>query len=213
MFDDKITPKLHLVLHYPQLIREMGPVAPMSMMKFESAHKSLKTIGKKAGNFKNITKTISYRKEAEFIYNGFTYQNELKFGKMSTIDLTMFSHSDKEAINVFVEENEEIVEVDWFKMNGLKYRRGLAMIINGFVYSIENILIINEKCYFLCYRFDSVVFHSFTHSIVVERGAKIEVSVFEFEQLTQKQPYEIKDVNGKYHIFATTLNVTNILKH
>lgn len=190
----------------------MGPVAYMSMMSFESEHKSLKTFGRNANNFKNITKTIAYKKEAEFVYNGFTYQNKLSFGKVLATDLASFSDDERAAISPLLEPNEHPNEVQWFKMNGLTYRRGLAMIIDYCVCSIERILIMNEKCFLYCHRFDSLTFCSFTHSIVVEKGSNTNVKLFEFEKMTKKQLYEIKCVNGKYHIFAATLDVTNVLQ-
>lgn len=126
-FESQIKPKFHFLLHYPRIIREMGPVAHMSMMRFEGALKSMKTLGRNAHNFKNIAKTIAYKKEAEFVYNGFTYKDELKFGKILPTDLATLSDSDRATFAHLLEQNEIPEEVQWFTLNGLTYRRGLAI--------------------------------------------------------------------------------------
>lgn len=42
-----ISPKSHILTHYPEIIREMGPVLHMSMLRYEAKHKSLKNIAKR----------------------------------------------------------------------------------------------------------------------------------------------------------------------
>lgn len=198
---------MHFLLHYPDIIQEMGPIVYMSMMRCENKHKSLKNIGRKSNNFKNITKTISSRNEAEFVYNGFTYKNEFKFGKISHVNLTEFDHNDTRDIASIFDKNAKPNEIQWFKMNDITYRRGFAILIDDSIYSIERILITGEKYYLLCHRFNSLSFCSFTHSILVEKyEPKIE-KMIEFEQLTHKISYEVKCVNGNHHVFVTTLDV------
>lgn len=188
----------------------MGPVVFMSMMRFESKHKSLKTLCKKGNNFKNITKTISTRNEAEFIYNGFTYKNEFKFGKNSRVHLTDFDHNDRIILAPIANQIETFSEIQWFKMNDITYRRGRALLIDNFIYSIERILDIDEKCYLLCHPFNLITFCSFTHSIIVEKCEGTNVKIIEFEKLTHKRSFEVKCVNSEYHVFAATLEISNV---
>lgn len=56
-FNGKTIPKHHFVSHYPAAIRSMGPLNTMSMMRFESKHKTLKEFACRTNNFINITKT------------------------------------------------------------------------------------------------------------------------------------------------------------
>lgn len=206
-FGITLTPKMHFLLHYPEIIREMGPVVYMSMMRFESKHKSLKNISKTANNFKNITQTISNRNEAQFVYNGFTYKNEFEFGKSTKASLTDFDDNDKIILAPIFNQNETQNEIQWFKMNSITYRRGFAIVIDGSIYSIERILISGENRYLLCYRLNCLTFCSYTHSFLVKKCEETDRKMIELEQLQCKRTYEVKFINGNYHIFASTLDI------
>lgn len=47
VFGVKLIPKHHFLLHYPRVIRALGPVAFMCMMRFESKHKFFTDLAKK----------------------------------------------------------------------------------------------------------------------------------------------------------------------
>lgn len=184
------------------------------MMRFENKHKSLKNIGRKSNNFKNITKTISTRNEAEYIHNGFTYKNEFKSGKISQVNFTKFDDDDKEIIAPIFNQNETLNEIQWFKVNDITYKKGLVILIDNFIYSIERIFVIDRKFHLFCHRFNSLSFCSFTHSILVEKSRilveksyKTVGNLIDFEQLTHKRSYELKCVEDKYHVYVTTLDV------
>lgn len=184
----------------------MGPVRYMTMLRYESKHKSLKEISKRANNFKNITKTISYRHQAELVYNGYTYIDNLDCGKVSEIDTPLPKI-------LLTSRFEKMYEVQWYKINNFKYRQSLAILIKNQFFSIERILLLDDKIYFLIQCLKYMDFSIFTHSIVVEKNFSIEATLIEIEKINEKRPYEMKYLNGKYFIFADTLNVTNTMKN
>lgn len=59
VFKKTFTPKQHFLVHYPRVIREMGPVMYMWTMRYESKHRYFKKLLKQ--NFKNICKTFATR--------------------------------------------------------------------------------------------------------------------------------------------------------
>ena len=55
----KIIPKKHFLVHYPHLIRLIGPLIRLSTLRFERKHGELKRITQEAYNTKNMMKTIA----------------------------------------------------------------------------------------------------------------------------------------------------------
>lgn len=56
-----LRPKHHYLLHYPDLIREFGPLVKLSTLRFESKHQFFKVIAKAVNNFNNILHTLTMR--------------------------------------------------------------------------------------------------------------------------------------------------------
>ena len=54
-----VTPKMHFMLHYPRLIKLLGPLRNYWFMRFEAKHQYFKKIAARTKCFKNITKTLS----------------------------------------------------------------------------------------------------------------------------------------------------------
>lgn len=190
----------------------MGPVRYMASQVFERKHKSLKNLSNKANNFKNITKTISYRHQAEIVYHGHAYTQELDCGKLSVLDLAMLSESEKSAISAFnYETNEPIYEIQHLNCNNFTYRRGLAILYENSFFCIERIFVIGSEYYFLCQLFDYLHFHDFTHSLVVEKNVSENIQIVDFREMREKVPYDVKTLKGRCHILADTLQVKHVI--
>lgn len=56
-----ITPKMHYLVHYARLIRELGPLPQFWSMRFEAKHQYFKSLASRVKNFRNITRTLSTR--------------------------------------------------------------------------------------------------------------------------------------------------------
>lgn len=201
----QLIPKHHLLTHYPSIILEMGPVCHMSMLRFESKHKSLKNIAKQGNNWINITKTISTRNQAELIFNGFTYCDEIDCGKITTINMEKLIELEQEALANIADKNELICEVQWLNCNNFTYRKNSAVLHEHFFYEIDRILVVEDKYFLLCSRFHVVEFDNFTHSYILEKfKPSIKLAIF-FDDLNLKKPHDIKIFEGKSFIFAETL--------
>lgn len=77
-FEDVTTPKIHLMVHYPNIIREMGPILHMSAMRFEAKHKQLKVYVDT--NFKNILYTIATKHQEQLTMKSKTYKYTFSHG-------------------------------------------------------------------------------------------------------------------------------------
>lgn len=57
--DNHLLPKHHNLLHYPNAMRQLGPLSQYACMRQEGKHKPLKNWAKTCNNYKNITKTVA----------------------------------------------------------------------------------------------------------------------------------------------------------
>lgn len=55
----RFKPKHHFVQHYPELIRQYGPLVHCSTIRFEGKHKYFKSVTKRVQCFKNLSKTLA----------------------------------------------------------------------------------------------------------------------------------------------------------
>lgn len=207
IFKLTLLPKHHLVLHYPGIIEEMGPLCHMNMMRFESKHKSLKNIVMHGKNFINITKTISFRSQAELLYKGFTYCDEIDCGKISRVDISSFDEVDQSILSQVLFEGDHLCEIEWFKCNDLTFRKGFAVLHGDFFHRIDRILVANDKYFLFSSRLKFTRFDSFTHSLIIEEITPPIHDLILFDDLNFKKPYEIKFVEKQFFIFAETLDV------
>jgi len=59
--EESVTPKMHYMLHYPDLIRNFGPLIKFSTIKFERKHNYFKKLSQILRNFRNITLSLCNR--------------------------------------------------------------------------------------------------------------------------------------------------------
>lgn len=207
VFNLQLIPKHHLLLHYPQIICDMGPISHMSMLRYEAKHKSLKTFAKRGNNFINITKTIAVRNQAELVYRGFTYCDEINCGRISLTNIAEFSELEKIVVAKMYDTNEMVCEIEWFKCNNLTFRKGFVILHQNHLHEIGKILVSGDKYYMLCSSFEFLAFVSFTHSLIVQKMSPINIKLILFDELDVKKPYNVKCIDEKFYVFADTLDV------
>lgn len=205
VFKLPLIPKHHLITHYPGIILHMGPLCHMNMMRFESKHKSLKSIAKRGNNFINITQTISIRSQAELLYKGFTYCDDIDCGKISRIDVTQLE-VESELANV-LEERDTVFEIEWYKCNNLTFKKDLVVMHENYFHQIIRIFAVNDKYFLFSVKFRFSEFDSFIHCLIIEKITPSIKKLIPLNDLNFKKPYEIKLIGGKTAIFAENLDV------
>ncbi|XP_055701102.1 uncharacterized protein LOC129800610 [Phlebotomus papatasi] len=89
-FFGHMKPKFHLLIHYPNVIRRLGPPTTFWCMRYESKHRFFIQIGKRITSFKNICYTFGLRHQQHFTEKGLIMQNEVIKGpekKIPAIEL------------------------------------------------------------------------------------------------------------------------------
>ncbi len=69
LYDRNMIPKHHFMTHYPRMMVLFGPLSQLWCMRYEAKHNPLKRHAHVVGNFKNISKTLSYKHQVQQMYN------------------------------------------------------------------------------------------------------------------------------------------------
>lgn len=100
-----LTPKDHLITHYPMIIEEMGPPRAYWTMRFEGKNGYFKDLSHKLKNFKDIAFTLSVRHQKYIISewkNRLSFFDEpiLKNFKKERLDSTNYATIIAESLNI-----------------------------------------------------------------------------------------------------------------
>lgn len=126
LFQEKLKPKFHFLTHYPTLIENVGPLNVLSSIRYEAVHKIGKTNAHIVTSRVNILKTLSTRYQlrlcCRFQFN-IGLKDKYEFGICKQLSNENHTKYLKSQLN----GNESLFEVDWFKMNGVKFLVGCAV--------------------------------------------------------------------------------------
>lgn len=206
-FEVGLLPKHHFMTHYAGIILAMGPLKPMSMMRYEGYHKVLKGYANHSQNFTNITKTITHKNqqhicEAKDVYTDHSCHSKKtnKVEPQFVLDHTL----------LFQDHNisdTELYETQWMQCNSSDYRKGAYVISHNSLYEIQKVLIYRSEYYLFCIRFNFVQYDEFLNSIEIKKSEPVKFCVIKFDSLKNKFPYETKLLDERLYIILETLNL------
>lgn len=215
VFNIKLTPKQHFLIHYPEIIRLMGPVAHMSTMRYESKHTQLKSIASKTKNFKNINYTLVHACQKVMAAKGFTYSDKTDTSLKKSLSAHLkakFTSKERNYIEVIkpLYENKfpnitNIKIIAFFTFNGIYYRTGLVLLKSNKYHKIVEIVTDNKQYWFLVKPFKCIKYDSFYNSLVIEPDNEKQPELVSLDELKNKNSYEIINAEDQLHIPAITL--------
>lgn len=171
-----LKPKHHLMIHYPHILQNVGPLSHISSIRFESFHKKFKNVAKSSNCRKNLLHTFTVKFQlqiSKFLqdFQGFTEMTKLSamthidpkemFVSLHTSKLMASFRNNTE--NYLVEINpksefptqRKIFSVNWFLRNSIKFKIG-NVIQTGItiddlpIFSIIKVIFIEDNEVFLC---------------------------------------------------------------
>lgn len=207
VFGLNLLPKHHFMTHYASVIRAMGPLKPMSMMRYEGYHKVLKAYANQSRNFTNITKTIANKNQQHICEVNGIYTNHLCHSKkIHKVDLKIVLDHAKlfEENNIF---DTELCEAEWMQCNSFDYRIGTYVFYQNSLYEIQKVLIYHTEYYFFCIRFEFIQYDEFLNSIEIKRFNPACFCLIKFNSLGTNYPFETKQLDGRIYVILETLNL------
>ncbi|KAK2845982.1 hypothetical protein Q7C36_010836 [Tachysurus vachellii] len=199
LFPEKnLLPKHHIMIHYPQCIRKIGPILHMWCMRYEAKHKFFKTQLK---SFKNITKTLAKKHQSCMAMHWeYFSQYRLTLGPGKMVELS----------GLKVELSELVYSVKWIKHHGTEYRPDFIICpevacempvfckIKTIAVKDENVLLCGTLMETLC-------FDDHYHAFTVRLHPDLLLKVVNVNELCYFKPF---DVQMKY---GTTDSAMHIL--
>lgn len=199
-----LTPKLHLMTHYCTVIKEMGPLLEMRLLRFEGKHKELKAIANKSNNFININKTIAVRHQERKCMNMNVCHDSIFHSKKLNVKTVFLKTILPDIPSIFFQNTFEIKSLF---LNSYKYEQKSVFIYDHFLYEIEIILTVNSKYYFIARKVNIFGLDDYSQSLKVEVSALNTNELIEFEKITHKKPYAVKHIADESFIIFDNVDI------
>lgn len=207
IFGVKFIPKYHFLLHYPNVIRKMGPPATMWMFRYESKHQQLKSLVVHNKNFSNLPKTIGDRHQESLPPISLVFSDEIKPSKLK---LDQNSPKLIEYQNVLnsgiVTEMSQISTLNTVKYNGCEYRAGLIMIYDSRPFEITLVLSDTINYFLLLQPYEVVKFNSFCNSYVIKRSSN-PGTLIKLNKLNNKKTHNKVISENQINVIASSLEI------
>lgn len=139
LFNEKLKPKFHFLLHYPRVIKRIGPPCYIQSIRYEAKHRDLKVTSNIMSNRKNTPLTLSTRLQLKCcnrILSQTVLKDEVLFGPFYKIDT---------AISPFktIIDGNNYYCIMWYEINGLRYNKQ-SVLIHSIINDIPQFCIIDH---------------------------------------------------------------------
>ena len=169
----KITPKMHFMLHYPDMIRKFGPLMFFSSLRFERKNKKIKDLIKNNKCFKDIPLTIMKKYRLGF-------DKMLKNNNILELPRQKINYSKIDvSYRKFIPKTSSILTANSIEINSIKLIVNNFYLINRFPIfaKIEKIFIINSSYYIICNLYKGVFNRKLFSFRLIDRKEKTLLNV------------------------------------
>lgn len=167
LFNVNLIPKHHFMLHYANIIRMVGPLIHMSMIRFDAKHTVFKQIVRNTNNFVNINKTLATKHQQILATNKNTFCDQITHSKEKRIDLDFVKANYNRAIASHVLNSSICSEIDSFSFNSYRYERGSIILYKNQMYEIEMIMLSDSNFLFVAAQLEFLGIHEYSQSLEV----------------------------------------------
>ena len=123
--ENNLIPKHPFMIHYPECIRQIGPLVHVWTMRYEAKHKFFKSSIK---NFKNITKSLAKKHQISIAYHWESLSKKgVDCGPLKSKRLSDFENADVVSQHFEMDTSHEISVTNWVKHKGIEYHTGLVV--------------------------------------------------------------------------------------
>lgn len=172
-----LKPKFHHLVHYPEIMKKLGPVHNLWSMRYESKHRVLKIAARSSMSRVNICKTLAIKNQLQlnnlFLENRLpsNFQHPCKIGKLDHSQLLILV----EQFNLL--PSTELCSATFVKINGVTYRPNNVLTLHideeygdpvFFIISKIFLCLVSKKAFFEGYLLKTVTFDPHVHAYVVE---------------------------------------------
>jgi len=181
--NERLLPKHHFMVHYPEFIRKFGPLTQYWCMRFEAKHRFEKELSSTVRNFKNICKTIAERTQMELAHS--LLNNHLFISEHTVVNCTfaLLNTLDQDLSACICESiglncSDEICLSSGVLIGHYKFKPGCCVLLRSeegcpIFGELINIVVVDKTIYFLCNEMTTVNYVEHFHAYQVEQNGKL----------------------------------------
>ncbi len=193
-----LKPKHHFMTHYPQQIRQLGPLINYWTMRFEAKHRFFKRLGHIVCNYRNILKTLAECQQMFLCYNLMCgkdlSERDVEIGPGSATMIASIERSEHLATLLDVHLFSDVFLARWCVVNGIKYTKNM-LVLTG---KADSLPIFQKIVYVICEEnqvklvtelWETVQYDRHTRTYSVKPKDEVLWSVVGVEDLRDHQTY------------------------
>lgn len=184
-----LKPKHHFMVHYPNILKQIGPLANISSMRFEAFHKTFKDTAKTTNCRKNLLHTLVVKNQ--FQVSEFLNTFESFFEKIIYSPLI-----EKDPMTLYNKYNyyypvKRLFILKWVEYESIRYTADMVIQCDisadelSIFCLIKEIYLVDEKICFCCEKLYNLGFDSHFHGYVVEN--KTSNIICNIKEITSKK--------------------------
>ena len=217
VFDGSLIPKHHFVVHYPQLIRLLGPLEQYSTIRKEAKHKPFKSWARACNNYKNVAKTVSRRHQEQQSYvflQGKTLSCEMDIKNQFPAQISTFEEAQHICATLDCSQDEFIHVADKLTVHSYEFKLGCLVLTewdeNGPVCAqLKNIIIHKAVALFVLLVYETEYYNRHLQAYAVSECVG-RIKIMEPLDLLVPRPLHMVrslDVNDKFNYIITPFQI------
>lgn len=205
ILNEHLRPKHHFMLHYPHIIRTMGPLIHLIMTRFEAKHQQIKRLLGDNRNFRNINKTLAWKHQRLASFTEFAYKDEIQTNKVTPV-VSKFLDKIKMELDI----NEHVCETEYLRVNIYEYMPNLLFIYESCPYQIKKILLIKNDFVLFAKKCKVGAFNSFLNCFEIDLIESTNDAFIYINDLSNKKTFDLYNISGKNYIMSATIDLNKI---
>lgn len=202
--------KHHFLVHYPNLIKNFGPVIHNWMMRFESKHRFFTILARKTNNYKNLVKTLAKEHQMSQCLAIPRMESEIITSKFFS-DVSQSTDYDKYSHHLDALSTDGMLfSYDFVICEEHQFKPGLLLLHEKKVFEIIHLIKKDDKIFVFCILYKKVKFNEHVCSVEIKvEDEPNKYHLISFENIQNKKPHDKKVLNRKNYVLADTLDVTD----
>ena len=199
-----LIPKHHFIIHYPRLIRLLGPLVQYSSMRKEGKHKPFKRWARACNNYTNISKTVAIRHQQQQSYNFMLRKplgSEMSIQYEIPVHVSTLDEVNEVCLALGCEADDTVLLVNSVDIHSYKYKPNCMVHIrwseSGPEFGkVERIISVDGAVYLVVYAWKTKYFDRHRQAYAVEKSEDPAL-IQRPQELLAHRPFHITKCNGE----------------
>lgn len=168
--DVTLKPKHHYMLHYPQIMRNVGPLWFVCCLRWEAKHRPFKQAARATNSRKNLSLTLAIKHQlnicARFLSKRPLNDNTFSFGRIEEVNTISIDNYNLFSDVLPSDINEKITICSWVTIFGTLFKKGMCVAVT---YNEDDLPVFGEIQFVIyCKKLNNVffiltMFHTITY--------------------------------------------------